>query len=74
MLSFASFRQAHTKTIDEMKKRRLMLRFYLLVPIMIIIFHQLKNIRHCLVKFSKEEKAKALNHKLSEEVKEAKSN
>ena len=48
-----------------------MLRFYLLVPIMIIIFHQLKNIRHCLVKFSKEE-AKALNHKLSEEVKEAK--
>ena len=72
MLSFASFRQAHTKTIDEMKKRRLMLRFYLLVPIMIIIFHQLKNIRHCLVKFSKRRKAKALNHKLSEEVKEAK--
>lgn len=39
-LILASFRQAHTKTIDEMKKLCPMLKFYLSVQIIIVTFHQ----------------------------------
>ena len=43
---FASFRQAHTKTLDEMKKLPQMLKFYLSVQIMTIILNLLKHIQH----------------------------
>lgn len=70
---FASFRQAHTKTIDEMKKAAPNAKILFVSPDNDNYISSIKEHTTLFGKiFKKEEKAKALNHKLSEEVKEAK--